>query len=51
MKYACPICGWIYDESEGSPDNGIAVGTPWAEVPADFVCPICGVSKDEFTPA
>lgn len=51
MKYACSVCGWIYDEAEGAPDNGIAPGTVWAEVPADFVCPLCGVSKDDFVPA
>ena len=37
-----------YDPAEGCPDQGIAPGTPWEEVPEDFVCPICGVGKDQF---
>jgi len=49
MKYVCDICGWVYDEAEGSSDNGIAPGTKWNDVPADFVCPMCGVGKDEFS--
>ena len=47
MKYVCP-CGYIYDEKTGDPENGIAPGTKWADVPADFVCPICGLGKDAF---
>jgi len=47
-KYACSLCGWIYDEAEGLPEEGIAPGTPWEEVPADFVCPLCGVDKGHF---
>ena len=49
MKYVCDICGWVYDEAEGSSDNGIAPGTKWNDVPADFVCPMCSVGKDEFS--
>jgi rubredoxin len=48
MKYVCP-CGYVYDPEVGDPDNGIAPGTPWEEVPADWTCPICGLDKDSFT--
>lgn len=47
-KYVCSICGFVYDEAEGHPDAGIAPGTKWEDVPADFVCPLCGVGKDMF---
>lgn len=48
MKYVCTVCGYIYDEAQGAPDNDIAAGTKWADVPEDFVCPLCGVGKDMF---
>jgi rubredoxin len=47
-KYQCTICGYIYDEEKGCPDQGIAPGTKWDDVPDDFVCPECGVGKDMF---
>lgn len=47
-KYECP-CGYVYDPAVGDPDNGVAPGTPWEEVPADWVCPTCGLDKDAFT--
>ena len=47
-KFVCAICGYVYDPAEGCPDQGIAPGTPWEDVPDDFVCPICGVGKDQF---
>lgn len=47
-KYVCTVCGWIYDEAEGDPDNGIAPGTKFEDLPADYVCPVCGAGKDEF---
>ena len=47
MKYVCP-CGYVYDEEKGDPENGIAPGTKWEDVPEDFVCPICGLGKDMF---
>lgn len=47
-KYQCTICGYIYDEEEGLPDQGIAPGTKWEDIPDDFVCPECGVGKDMF---
>ena len=47
MKYACP-CGYEYDENKGNPDNGIAPGTKWEDLPEDYVCPLCGLGKDMF---
>jgi rubredoxin len=47
-KWQCIVCGYIYDEAEGWPDDGIAAGTRWEDVPADWVCPECGVGKSEF---
>ena len=47
-KYDCTICGFVYDEEKGLPDEGIAPGTKWEDVPDDFVCPECGVGKDMF---
>ena len=49
MKYVCNVCGYIYDEKNGDPDNGIAPGTKWADLPDDFVCPVCGAGKDQFS--
>ena len=48
-KYVCDICGYIYDPANGDPDNGVAPGTPWEQVPADWVCPLCGVGKEQFS--
>lgn len=45
MKYICEVCGWIYDEESGDPENGIAPGTKYQDLPKDFVCPLCGVDK------
>lgn len=50
MKYEC-VCGYVYDETAGDPDNGIEPGTKWEDIPDDFVCPVCGLGKDEFTKA
>lgn len=47
-KWQCIVCGWIYDEAEGFEEEGIAPGTAWGDVPEDFVCPECGVSKEDF---
>ena len=46
--WICVVCGYIYDPNEGDPEHGIAPGTAWADVPADWVCPECGVSKGDF---
>lgn len=48
-KYVCNICGYVYDEAAGDPDSGIAPGTKWEDVPDDWVCPMCGVSKEDFS--
>lgn len=47
-KYQCIICGFIYDEAEGWPEDGIAAGTAWSDVPEDWTCPDCGITKDQF---
>lgn len=47
-KYRCEVCDWIYDPAKGDPDNGIAPGTPFEELPSDWVCPLCGVGKEDF---
>ena len=47
-KYECVICGFIYDEAEGLPDDGNAAGTKWEDIPEDWECPDCGISKDDF---
>ena len=51
MKYVCDVCGWEYDEELGYPEGGIAPGTKWEDVPEDFECPLCSVSKDQFSEA
>ena len=47
-KYVCAICGYVYDPEVGDPDNGVEPGTAWEDVPEDWVCPLCGVGKDNF---
>jgi rubredoxin len=47
-KFECVICGFIYDEEKGLPEEGIAPGTSWDDVPDDWECPECGVSKYDF---
>ncbi len=46
--YMCIVCGFIYKEADGRPEDGIAPGTPWAQVPDDWACPDCGVGKADF---
>jgi rubredoxin len=46
--YMCLICGFIYDEEAGLPEEGIAPGTRWEEVPPNWVCPECGARKEDF---
>ena len=50
MKYVCDVCGYVYDPAAGDPDNGVAPGTAFEDVPDDWVCPVCGVGKDQFSP-
>lgn len=47
-KWECTVCGYVYNEEAGDPDHGIAPGTKFADIPADWVCPVCGVGKDDF---
>ncbi len=47
-KFQCNICGFIYDESVGDPEHGIELGTRWEDVPDDWTCPECGVTKADF---
>jgi len=49
-KFKCDVCGHIYDPEEGDPDGGIAPGTPFEDIPEDWICPICGVPKSEYSP-
>jgi rubredoxin len=47
-KYVCQVCGYVYDPETGDPDSGIKPGTPFEEIPDDWVCPLCGVDKSQF---
>ncbi|MFA6807992.1 MAG: flavin reductase [Eubacteriales bacterium] len=47
-KYVCTVCGYVYDPSIGDPDSGIAAGTKFEDIPDNWVCPVCGVAKDQF---
>ena len=47
-RYRCTVCGYVYDPELGDPDGGIDPGTPFEEIPDDWVCPVCGAGKDEF---
>jgi rubredoxin len=50
-SYVCGVCGYVYSEAEGAEALGVAPGTVWDDVPEDFVCPMCGASKDMFSEA
>lgn len=50
QKYICDPCGYIYDPAKGDPDNNIAPGTAFEDLPKKWKCPDCGVGKDEFSP-
>lgn len=47
-RYVCTVCGYIYDPEKGDPDGNVKPGTPFEELPSDWVCPICGAEKDKF---
>ena len=49
-KYVCNICGYVYDPAVGDPDNNVPAGTMWEKVPAEWLCPACGVGKTDFSP-
>jgi rubredoxin len=47
-RYECQVCGYVYDPAVGDPDNGVAPGTKFEDLPAEWTCPVCGASKDDF---
>lgn len=47
-KWICNVCGWVYDPAIGDPDGGVEPGTSFEDIPEDWVCPACGVGKDDF---
>jgi len=47
-RYKCIVCGYIYDPLEGEPSDGIEPGTPFENLPDDYICPVCGAGKEEF---
>ena len=47
-KYKCMMCGYVYDEAKGDPDNGIPAGTKWEDLPAGYACPVCASPKGQF---
>ncbi len=49
-KYICDVCGYEYDPAAGDPDNGIKSGTPFEGLPENWVCPLCGVGVEDFSP-
>jgi rubredoxin len=49
-KYVCDTCGYVYDPAAGDPDSGVAPGTAFEDIPVDWICPACGVSKASFSP-
>lgn len=48
-SYVCDLCGYVYDPAEGDEDNGIAPGTAFEDLPEDWVCPLCGAGKEDFS--
>lgn len=48
-NYVCDVCGYVYEPENGDPDNGVAPGTAFKDLPDDWVCPICSVGKDQFS--
>ena len=48
MKYICELCGYEYDPAAGDPENGVAEKTEFEDIPANWVCPLCGASKQDF---
>ena len=50
QSYVCTICGYVYDPAVGDPEHGIPAGTPFEKIPEDWCCPLCGVTKADFSP-
>jgi rubredoxin len=49
-KYQCSVCGYVYDPAAGDPSSGVPAGTAFEDLPDDWVCPVCGSTKDKFRP-
>ncbi len=49
-KYTCNVCGYVYDPGAGDPENGVAAGTAFENLPDSWVCPVCGAPKTDFSP-
>jgi len=49
-RYICQVCGYVYDPDNGDPDNGVNPGTAFEDLPESWVCPVCGVTREEFGP-
>lgn len=47
-NYVCEPCGYVYDPTEGDPDNGVEPGTAFADLPEEWLCPVCGATQDMF---
>lgn len=47
-KYVCTVCGYIYDPAQGDPQNGVNPGTPFENLPPEWVCPVCGAKQFQF---
>ena len=50
-KFECDVCGYVYDPKDGDDMNGVAPGTAFKDLPDDWVCPVCGAPKSQFSPA
>lgn len=50
-QYVCVVCGFVYDEAKGLPEDGFPPGTRFSDIPNDWMCPDCGVGKEDFEPA
>ncbi|TAG94778.1 MAG: rubredoxin [Oscillatoriales cyanobacterium] len=50
QEYVCTVCNYVYDPKVGDPDGGIPAGTPFEDIPDDWVCPTCGATKSDFEP-
>jgi rubredoxin len=48
QKWVCTVCGYVYEPEKGDPENGVAAGTPFENLPKDWVCPVCGASREDF---
>ncbi|MGQ9661485.1 MAG: rubredoxin [Kiritimatiellia bacterium] len=49
-KFKCEVCEYVYDPAKGDPQSGIEPGTPFEDLPDDWICPECGAAKDQFSP-